>query len=189
MDVDPYLDAPLGALLDELASERPAPGGGSAAAACGAMAACLVAKAARRSRKEWEHAGGAAAQAATLRARLAPLIHLDAAAFADALVALAPGANLRAGPALAWAADIPAVIAGAAGDVAALAAEVAEHGRLDARVDLAAAADLAAVATRVACLLVEVNLTTAPGDSRLRDARAAVTAAEAASARVRAGVM
>ena len=42
-----YLDKPLQHFLDELASSKPAPGGGSASALCGAMGAALASMVAR----------------------------------------------------------------------------------------------------------------------------------------------
>jgi len=75
------------------------------------------------------------------------------------------------GDALARAADVPLAIGDAATAVAALAAEVAEHGEPRFRADCAIAASLAAAGARSAAVLVDVNLGTTGGDERTDRAR------------------
>src|SRR5919108_4913661 len=86
---DPLSELSSGELLDLLASEERPPAGGSGAALVVAIAAALVAKAARLSRSEWLEAGGAVAQADTLRRRALELAESDAVAYEDALATLA----------------------------------------------------------------------------------------------------
>jgi formiminotetrahydrofolate cyclodeaminase len=165
-------------LLDALAAEEPAPGGGSAAAIVGAMAAALCAKVARFSGD-----GGAVAQAEALRRRLTTLAAEDAAAFAAALTELRERRDdFDLGRALALAADVPLRIAEAAADVAELGASLAERGKADLQPDARAASVLAAAAARASALLVEANLGAAPGDERVGRARGLADGAEAAAA-------
>src|SRR6267143_6375090 len=88
MAADDILDAPLREVLETLAGEGPAPGGGSAAAIVVAMAAGLVAMVARASKEHWPEAGGVIGQAEAVRARVAPLARADAEAYTEALEAL-----------------------------------------------------------------------------------------------------
>src|SRR5262245_25191544 len=169
----PYLETPLGELLDLVAAKTPAPGGGSAAALAAALAAGLVAMAARFS-VDWSDASGAAAQAEALRGRAGPLAQSDAAAYAKALAVLRePGdgdpeaRDARIGEALSEAAEVPLQIAEVAADVAALAAEVAERGNPNLRGDAAAAAVLAEAAARIGANLVTINLTMREEDERV----------------------
>lgn len=179
------------ALLDLLARRGPGPAVGSAAALVTATAAALVAKAARTSTAHWDGAPAAAAQAEALRARAAPLAQADADAYAAAVARLdepreedPDRRNFQLGRALDAAAVIPLRIAATAADVAALAAEVAEHGNPSLRPDATGAALLAEGAARTAAHLVEVNLAVGPDDERVREARACVDAAGAAVARL-----
>ena len=183
-----FLSSRLDAFLDELAAERPAPGGGSAAAIAVAMGASLVAMAARLSRGTWSEAGGAVAQAAALRARLAPLAHADAEVYEEALRALEAPAELKPemrdrvlGEALWRAADVPLAIAEAGADVAALAAAVAERGDPSVRGDAAAGALLAEAGARAAANLVAINLGATARDPRVVRARSLVAAATASA--------
>ena len=163
---------PVQGLLDELASENPAPAGGSAAAVAVAMAAALVEMGARRS-PGWADATGVAAQARTIRTRIVPLVQADADAYAASLAALAaiedapgPGRDEAIASALAGAADIALEIARAGTDTAFLAELVADRGEPSGRDDAQAAAVLAEAGTRVAAALVAANLVTAEGDDR-----------------------
>jgi formiminotetrahydrofolate cyclodeaminase len=168
----------IDALLDALAAEEPAPGGGSAAALAGAMGAALCAKVARFSGD-----GGAIAQAEALRRRLTGLAADDAAAFLAALEQLRERRDdFDLGRALALAADVPLRIAEACADVADLAAALAEHGKADLQPDAQAAAVLAAAAARASALLVEANLGAVPGDERVGRARSLADGAAAAAA-------
>lgn len=168
-------------LLDTVASETSAPGGGSVAAIGGAFAASLVAMAARFSTEQWEGAAGAVAQAETLRARLLPLADEDAKAYENFLVARRMSDDVESdvrdaaiGEALSRAADVPLAIAEAAHDVAALACEAVERGNPNLRGDAAAAALLAEAAVRSTANLVEINLATREGDERIERARGLV---------------
>jgi formiminotetrahydrofolate cyclodeaminase len=141
---------------------------------------------ARLSLDDWDEAGGAVAQAKSLRLRVSPLAAADAQAFRDAIRAL--GGEHRSetgtrpmelGTALARAAEVPLQIAEAAADVAALAALVAERASGDVQPDAAAAAALAAAGARAAAHLVEVNLGAQEQDERVSAARTFVARADA----------
>jgi formiminotetrahydrofolate cyclodeaminase len=191
VDADRLPDLSTRELLDLLASEERIPASGSSAALVVAMAAALIAKAARLSRSEWLEAGGAVAQADTLRARALSLAQSDAVAYEDALTTLreiekiAPDRRDAAiQDALARSAEIPLLISQTACDVSLLAADVAEAGNPELGADAAVAAVLAGAAARAAGHLVEVNLASVPEDQRA--ARGEVFAAKAASAARRA---
>ena len=185
------LDAPLGALLDSLAGEEPAPAGGSAAAIVVAMAAGLVAKVARASDGYWDESGGVIGQAETFRARVAPLAQADADAYHEALAALRGREELveryrdqQLRAALERSAEIPIQIAESACDLACLAALLVENGNPEVRADAAAASILAESGARVAAALVETNLGATEDDARVRHVRSLVEVA--ADARERA---
>jgi len=181
-----YLGLPLQEFLREVASPEPMPGAGYCSAISLAMAAGLVAMAAGASRGEWAEAKGAAAQATTLRERVAPLAQRNVQAYADAVARLrgagdGGGQGDDLGLLLERAARIPLEIAEAAVDVASLAAVVAERGEQALRADAVAGALLAQGAARAAATLVEVNLGTTSTDERVKRARdLAGTAAAAA---------
>jgi glutamate formiminotransferase/formiminotetrahydrofolate cyclodeaminase len=172
------VDVPsIDALLDALASDQPAPGGGSAAALAGAMAAALCAKVARLSGD-----GGSTAQAAALCRRLTALAAEDARVFASALSELERrDDDFKLGRALDRAADAPLRIAEACTDVAVLASLLAEQGSPALSADARSAAALAAGAPRAASVLVEVNLTITPDDGRVQLARKLCDEAAAAA--------
>jgi methenyltetrahydrofolate cyclohydrolase len=178
------LDAPVRELLDNLASDEPAPAAGSAAAIAVAMGAALIAKTARAS-PDWPEAPSAAAQAEQLRKRTAPLAQSDADAYLEALAALHLPEQLESevrdmalGQVLARAAEIPLAIAEAGADVACLAALAADRGIADRRPEAVAAALLAEAGTRAGAFLVAANLTVTPNDERVLRARAVVAVAE-----------
>src|SRR5438105_2294973 len=161
MAADDLLDAPLREVLETLAGEGPAPGGGSAAAIVVAMAAGLVAMVARASKGHWPEAGGVVGQAEAFRARVAPLAQADAEAYVQALTALRQRDELepryrdqKLRAALDQAAEIPVKIAEAGADLATLAALLVERGNPEVRADAAAAAVLAEGGTRAAAKLV-----------------------------------
>ncbi len=77
-----FLDLPLRDFLAEVATPEPMPGAGYCAAVSLSMAAGLVAMVAGASRGEWGEARGAAAQANTLRERVAPLAQRNVDAYA-----------------------------------------------------------------------------------------------------------
>ena len=188
--VESYLAQPVEALLDGIASETPAPGGGSVSALVVAMAAALVAMAARFSIGHWDEAEAVAARADELRRTTAPLAPGDSAAYEEVLTAMRLPTNLEPevrnktiGNALARAAEIPLEIAGRAARVAKLAAQVAEQGNPNPRGNAVAGALLAAGAARASANLVEINLGTTASDERVAIARARVAAAREAADR------
>jgi formiminotetrahydrofolate cyclodeaminase len=185
-----YLNLRLRDLLERIAEQTPAPGGGSVAAFVVAMAAGLVAMAARFSREHWAEAAGALAQAERLRRRAEPLGKEDAEAYEEALRALrlpreadSEGRNEVLRKALERAAAVPLEIAGIASSVALLAAEVAERGNPNLRGDAAAAAVLAEGGARAAANLVAINLGATEDDPRVVSARALVESASSAARR------
>lgn len=180
---DEFLELPVTALLERLASEAPTPGAGAVAALTAAMAAGLVSMVASAS-PAWSDGAAVAAQAQALRRRLAPLAAANAEAYRLALDSLAPSDDLAPDvrsfeivKALGRAADEPLRIAHAASDVVLLAAEAAHRGESALRPDAAVAAVLADGATRAAAHLVEINLTTTEDDERVVGARALVALA------------
>jgi methenyltetrahydrofolate cyclohydrolase len=189
--VGDLLDVRLGAFLDNLATEDPAPAAGSVAALAVAMGAALCGKVARAS-PDWSEAPSAIAQAERLRRRTAPLAQSDAEAYEEALAALHLPDHLEVevrdmalGQVLARAAEIPLVIAEAGADVASLAALIAERGTPDRRAEAVAAALLAEAGTQAAAYLVAVNLVVAPDDERAVQARALADLASAAARNAR----
>jgi formiminotetrahydrofolate cyclodeaminase len=187
--VESFLDRRLGDLLDDIAAEVPAPGGGSVAAIVVAMAGGLVGMAARFS-SGWEDAAGVAERADTLRRRVAPLAPADARAYEEVLVAMRLPRDLEPEvrdaairSALARAAEVPLEIAREASEVAGLGALVAERGNPNLRGDAVAGAVLAAGGARAAANLVEINLGATADDERRSRAREHVASAEAAAER------
>ncbi len=186
------LDLRVRDFLEEVAAKDRTPGSGSVAAVVTAAAAGLLAKVARASKNDWVDAAGIAAQAESLRDRVAPMAQLDADEYDAALSARdetgeQPGErrDFALGRAYARAAEPPLRIVEAATDVAVLSTTVAANGEPSLRVDAAAAGVLAAAAARAAAELVAVNLTASPDDKRVVRARAladeAARAAEEAS--------
>jgi formiminotetrahydrofolate cyclodeaminase len=182
------MSQPVEEFLDELARGTPVPGAGPAAAFVTAAAAALTAMAARTSRGTWADAGAVVAQAESLRARAVRLADEDVEAveafLAERTTAEAQNPetrDFRLGRALHRAAEVPLGIAEAAADVAVLAGHVCGHCEGDVRADAASAAMLAHGAARAAAHLVEVNLATLEGDTRVKRARSLVRAAETAA--------
>jgi formiminotetrahydrofolate cyclodeaminase len=183
-----YRGLPLTQLLDEIASPEPMPGAGYCAAVALEMAAGLLTMAAQVSRAEWGEARGAAAQATTLRERIAPLAERNVDAYREAVTLLGgaeSGGDEPLRDALARAAGVPLEIAEVAVDVASLAAVVAERGDQALRADAVSAALLAEAAGRTAATLVEVNLGTTSADERVTRARDLAGSAAAAADRAR----
>ena len=173
----PFLDLTVAEWLETLAAPGPAAASGSAAAMTAATAAAVIALTARATQKG---GGGIAAQALALRGRLVGLAEWDAEAYAasiEALESAADGGDERRDFALRLAleraADVPLAIAETAADVTLLGAAAAAVVAPAVEADAQAAAALAAGAAAAAARLVEVNLTTTPGDERARRARAA----------------
>ena len=156
--VESFLAQPVEELLDGIASETPAPGGGSVSALVVAMAAGLVALAAGFACAQGDAAAPTAARAAEPRPTTAPLAPGDSAAYEEVLTAMRLPTNLEPevrnktiGNALARAAEIPLEIAGRA--------------------------------ARASANLVEINLGTTASDPRVAIARARVAAAREAADR------
>jgi methenyltetrahydrofolate cyclohydrolase len=178
-----FLELSLSDWHDALAGSDGVPGGGSALASALASAASVLAMCARASGSP-----GHAAQAASLRARTAPLAQLDADTYAAALGARdelhslgSEQRDFQLGRAFARAAEPPLEIARAAADVAELGAAIAESGEPRVRADAQAAVALAVGVARGAVALVEANLTALTDDPRVSQARrAAEDAAECA---------
>lgn len=189
-----FLDLTASQVLDELAGPVP-PGGGSALAFTVAMAAALVRMAARASAESWDEAGGVAAQADALRARVAPLAQLDADVYDQALAVRDGAAALptekrdwEIGKAFTAAAEPPLEIARVAADVAELALAVVLYGEPRVRPDAVAAATLAAAVARAAVALVEANLTALEGDTRITETEELAAAAAYAAKRAQAAI-
>jgi len=176
-------------LLDEVASERLAPGAGSAAAVAAALAAAVSESVARLSGEAAGDAGEAAAKAAALRERLVLLADANAAAYDEATRSLGREApddrvrDARLGSDLALAAYTPLSIAEVAADAAELAALLAERANPEVRADAVVAACLAEAAARGAAHLVRINLGMSPDDERIGVADAHAGAAGQARAR------
>lgn len=190
----PSTDDLLGTTLRDglaaLAAEG-SPAGGSAAGLAAALSAALVAMTARVSSEAWPEAVGIAVQADVLRDRLVGLASADADVYGRALHTLSHPEELppdrrdhMLGAALAQAAEAPLAIAGAAADVALLAAEAAHRGEPRAQADAQVALVLAAAAAQAAARLVEVNLAAREEDTRVQEARAAAAVAARASREV-----
>jgi formiminotetrahydrofolate cyclodeaminase len=184
---DELLATTLREALAALAAPGP-PAGGSAAGVAAAVSAALVAMTARASTDDWPEATGIAVQADVLRDRLVVLAQADAEVYDRALRTLSHPEDLppgrrdhELGAALAQAAETPLAIAGAAADVALLAAEAADRGDLRFQADAQVALALAAAASQAAARLVEVNLSALEDDVRVREARAAAAVAARAS--------
>ena len=159
---------PLGELLDSVAADSPAPGGGSSAAWATALAAALVQMSARftRAREEYaslhERMGEVEARAEELRALALELAERELHTYQPVLEAArlprddrARAERLKA--ALAAAAEPPREIARAATEVAELAAEVAATGNRWLKGDAVTGELLADAARQAATRLVEIN--------------------------------
>jgi formiminotetrahydrofolate cyclodeaminase len=144
-------------LLTELEASAPSPAGGTAAAVAAAMAASLVVMVGRES-PAWDEGAHVAAECTRLRDRLVGLGADDVQAFAGVLTAARAASSDALAEALIRASEVPLEIAEAAADVVELAARAAREGRRPLQPDAEAAAILAEAATRVAALLVRVNV-------------------------------
>jgi formiminotetrahydrofolate cyclodeaminase len=188
-------DHTLGELLDSLAAQTPAPGGGTAAALAGAAGAGLVEMATRFTLGRDDHADRHARmaeiweRAEQLRERLVALAQRELHAYEPVLEALALShadrdRSGRVRDALSLAADSPLAVAVAAAEVAELGAELTVSGNHRVAGDAITGTLLAEAACRAAGRLVEINLAREPGDRRVSEA--AGLASRAASARSRA---
>jgi formiminotetrahydrofolate cyclodeaminase len=142
------------------------------------MAAALLEKAAALSAAHYPGAAGAGARAHALRLRAEELVEDDAHAYLAYVEALraAKGTSGEArdrtmGPAHSKTVDVPLAIARSAAEVVDLASALATHGNPNLRADAMVVATLAAAAAKAAADLMAVNLSGAPGDPRLKEAR------------------
>jgi formiminotetrahydrofolate cyclodeaminase len=178
------LEQSVAGLLEDVASETPAPGGGAVAAIAVALGASLVEMVASFSRG-WDGAEAALATAHESRARVAALAQDDADAYADLLAARRRPADDSGRTAAIDAAhsrvvDIPLEVIAVASEVATLAAVLVEHGNPNLRGDAVAGGLAAGAGARAAAELVEINLE-GRADARLARARELASyAAEAA---------
>lgn len=174
MSRDPVADLSLAELLAEVAARTPAPGGGAGAAWTCAMAAALTQMAASFS--EGDRMAEVAARAEQLRSHALELADMDATAYGAVLTATGDARRV----ALSAAADPPLLMARAAAEVAALAAEVAKDGNQHLVGDAATAVHLAEAAAQAAANLVRINLAGSPDDARLADVATQTDAAASA---------
>jgi formiminotetrahydrofolate cyclodeaminase len=172
-------DRTVAQLLDDVAERTPAPGGGSCSATVSALGAGLVEMAAAFAvARDPDDARAAEihARAAQLRADALALAEEELSVYAAVLEAMrlpkdTPGRAERVDAALSDATDSPLAIARAAGEIAALAAEIAVLGNLHLRGDALAGGLLADGACRAALQLVALNLSESPDDPRQNEAR------------------
>ena len=186
-----FADQPLHEVLDAVAAQRPAPGGGCSAAWAGALGAGLVEMAAAFTLARPRYAGvhnrmlDVRRQGTLLRRRLLELAEADADGYEPVLAAMRlpekhPQRESRLAEARSHAAEMPLGTAEAAAEVAQLAAETARVGNAHLKGDAIAAVLLAEAACRAAARLVEINLA-GLADPRL--ARAAEATRRAGAAR------
>lgn len=189
------LNRALAEFLEDLASDRPTPGGGSASALSGALGAALIAMVCRLTigRKSYAQVEGEMkgilSKAENLRHTLQDLVEEDARAYEAVAQALAlpktsdaEKAARRAAlqKALVVASEVPLRTAEACHEVLRLAGAVARKGNRNAVSDAGGAALLAGAGLRGALLNVRINL------ASLEDTHARVIL-EARSSRVAEG--
>jgi formiminotetrahydrofolate cyclodeaminase len=148
------------------------------------MAAALLEKVAVLSTTHWSGTADAGERAHALRLHAEELLEEDAhayLAFVDAVraaKAMSGEARARAvGPAHSKTVDVPLAIVRSGAEVVDIAATLAAHGNPNLRADAVVAATLAAAAAEAGAGLMAVNLSAAPGDQRLEEARRLATAA------------
>ena len=166
----------LGAFLDNVAAETPAPGAGAVAALSVALGASLVEMAGRFSENSEDTLDAAKA----LRSKVAPLAWADGEAYTAFLAAR--GAGIDDSEARTRIVAVPLEVAECASEVAALAVRLAEQGNPNLRGEAVAAAQVASAGAAIASKLVELNLGLTP-DARLDLARGHAAAAAAAAKR------
>jgi formiminotetrahydrofolate cyclodeaminase len=188
--LEAFADHTLHDLLDAVAAQRPAPGGGCTAAWAGAFGAGLVEMAASFTLVRPKYAGvhhrmaDVRREAKTLRRRLLELGDADADVYEPVLLAMRmperhPERAAKLEAAQSAAAEVPLETAEAAARVAELAAEMARVGNLHLKGDSVSGAMLAEGASRAAARLVEINLA-GSHDPRLERAAEAIRRAAAA---------
>ena len=186
-----FADQSLHDLLDAVAAQQPAPGGGSSAAWAGAFGAGLVEMAASFTLARPKYAGvhsrmgDVRREAKTLRRRLVELAQADAEAYEPVLAALRmperhPLRERRLEEAQSNAAEVPLEAAEASAVIAELAAEAARVGNVHLTGDAITGALLAEAGCRAAARLVEINLA---GRDDPRQARVGEAVRRAAAAR------
>jgi formiminotetrahydrofolate cyclodeaminase len=179
--MDALADRSLGQVLDQVAADSAAPGGGSSCALTCALAAGLVEMTAGLTLSRREYAARhqrmtqIRARAAQLRTEALALAELELHVYGAVLEALRvpeddPGRAARVDAALSDATDSPLAIARTAAEVAELAAEAARTGNIHLHGDAAAGAVLAEAACAASARLVELNLTGRPDDPRREEA-------------------
>ena len=186
-----FADQSLHDLLDAVAAQQPAPGGGSSAAWAGAFGAGLVEMAASFTLARPKYAGvhsrmgDMRREAKTLRRRLVELAEAHAEAYEPVLAALRmperhPLRERRLEEAQSNAAEVPLEAAEASAVIAELAAEAARVGNVHLTGDAITGALLAEAGCRAAARLVEINLA---GRDDPRQARVGEAVRRAAAAR------
>jgi formiminotetrahydrofolate cyclodeaminase len=193
-----FADQSLHDLLDAVAAQQPAPGGGSSAAWAGAFGAGLVEMAASFTLARPKYAGvhsrmgDVRREAKTLRRRLVELAEADAEAYEPVLAALRmperhPLRERRLEEAQSNAAEVPLEAAEASAVIAELAAEAARIGNVHLTGDAITGALLAEAGCRAAARLVEINLAGRDDPRQVRVGEAVRRAAAARDEALRAG--
>jgi len=178
---DRTADLSLAELLADVADRTPAPGGGAAVAWTVGLAAALTEMGARFG--SGDRLAEVADRAADIRVQALELADMDAIAY-GAVLSTAGDARVAA---LSAAADPPLLMARAAAEVAALAAEVVASGNPNLVGDAAAGVALAEAACGAAVQLVEIDLAGEPDDPRRAEAQHLARAAAATRAAVGSG--
>jgi len=162
----------LGRFCEDLASDRPAPGGGTASAAAGAMAAsllsmvCCITLKSKKYEESWPEIGELRARAERLQKLLIRLAAEDAEAYDELSAAMrdarkSPGddaARSRRADALEHAIDVPLRTAEACLEVLRMSSEVATKGVKSAASDVEVAELLARAGIDGALANVAINL-------------------------------
>ena len=174
-------DRSLGELLEQVAAESAAPGGGSSSALACALAAGLVEMTAAftLARSEYadrhERMARVRARGGELRAEAVAWPRASSTSTARCSRRCGcprdePGRAQRVEAAMSEATDSPLAIARGAAETAELAAETAQTGNLHVHGDAVVGVLLAEAACAAAARLVELNLTGHPEDPRLEEA-------------------
>jgi methenyltetrahydrofolate cyclohydrolase len=164
-----FADQSLHDLLDAVAAQQPAPGGGCSAAWAAAFSAALVEMSASFTLARPKYAGvhhrmaDVRREAKVLRRRLLELGEADAEVYEPVIQAMRmperhPMRERKLEEAQSNAAEVPLEISEAAARVAELAAETARVGNLHLMGDSMTGASIAEGASRAAGRLVEINL-------------------------------
>lgn len=179
------------ALVERLATDDPAPGGGSASALAGALGAALVQMVVELTAGRPAAADHAdvltemRGEAASLQSELLRLVEVDAAAYGSVIAARRLPRDtdaeraMRQGQVEAAVRDAtraPLAIADRASSVLDLTLRLAPIGSRNAISDVGVGGELAAAALRGALLNVEINLPHVAGDDELRREAAATVA-------------